>query len=341
MLGEFDKEHARKGLGTYTVKELRSVAGAICAAWLIGDIEAISLTDQEGTKETPGYRSLTLAEAEKVQAALGRRVFIAAALEPETVDYAHRTTAEFLGAEWLAQKVRNGLPIGRLQALMGVDGQPASELRGLHAWLAVHLPTHAKALIEADPYGVLTYGDAAALSTPACAHLVHSLGKLSKVNPWFRSGGQASPSIGALARKDMVPEFQKVLRSPTVGFGIRSVVVDALSIGAPLPEMKKDLVTGVQSNNWPYRDRAVAMNTLLRLGQDGKDAVVQIFRSGLGASENDYRLRTIILERLYGDPFGVADVVELINSFLNVKANRGSAMEFIGKIAPRRPPSHS
>jgi hypothetical protein len=40
-----------------------------------------------------------------------------------------------------------------------VGGHPAPELRGLHAWLAVHLPEFAPRLIEADPYGVLTYGE--------------------------------------------------------------------------------------------------------------------------------------------------------------------------------------
>jgi hypothetical protein len=71
-----------------------------------------------------------LADPQKIQAALGRRVFVAG-LEQETVDYAHRTTAEFLGASFLAAQIRGGLPLGRVLALIGVDGHPAPELRGL------------------------------------------------------------------------------------------------------------------------------------------------------------------------------------------------------------------
>ena len=71
--------------------------------------------------------------------------------------------------------MRAGLPFGRVVALMGVDGHPASELRGFHAWLAVRLPEHADELIEADPYGVLTYGDAASLSPSSCAALIRAL----------------------------------------------------------------------------------------------------------------------------------------------------------------------
>jgi predicted NACHT family NTPase len=139
MLQEFDPDRARRGSGVYSVAELRPVAGAICAARLISDVEAISLTDQEGTPEIPGYRSLIFSEPAKTQAALGRRIFVTGA-EPESVDYAHRTTAEYLAAAFLAERIREGLPFGRVTALIGVDGHPAPELRGLHAWLAVHLP---------------------------------------------------------------------------------------------------------------------------------------------------------------------------------------------------------
>ncbi len=240
MLEESNPDRARRGSGTYSVAELRPAAGAICAARLISDIEAISLTNQEGTPDIPGYRSARLFPPEQVQAALSRRVFDAGT-EPETVDYAHRTTAEFLAAEYLATQIRNGLPLGRVMALVGVDGHPAPELRGLHAWLAIHLPEYADQLIGADPYGVLAYGDAASLSPSSCAHLLRELDRLSKSNPWFRSGNWQSLPIGALARSDMVEEFRAVLNNPDSGFGIRSVLVDALSLGTPIPEMLPDL----------------------------------------------------------------------------------------------------
>lgn len=162
MLQEENSERTRTGGGVYTGQELRLPAGSALAARLISDIEAISLADQEGTETIPSYRTLPFFEPGQILAALGRRVFAAGPI-PESVDYVHRTTAEYLGAAWLAQAIRAGLPIGRVVALMGVDGHPAPELRGLHAWLAVHLPEYAERLIDADPYGILTYGDAASL----------------------------------------------------------------------------------------------------------------------------------------------------------------------------------
>jgi predicted NACHT family NTPase len=55
LLAEFDEERARSRNGSLSVAELRPVAGAVCAARLISDVEAVSLTDQEGTDDIPGY----------------------------------------------------------------------------------------------------------------------------------------------------------------------------------------------------------------------------------------------------------------------------------------------
>jgi predicted NACHT family NTPase len=315
MLEEFDQERARGGASSFSVAELRPVAGAICAARLISDVDAISLTDQEGTLDVPGYRSLHFFPAEKVRAALGRRVFDGGS-KPETVDYTHRTTAEFLAAGFLATQVRGGLPFGRVWALIGIDGHPATELRGLHAWLAVQLPEHADQLIEADPYGVLTYGDAAALSPSSCAGLVRALDKLSRSNPWFRSGNWQARPIGALARPDMVNAFRAILNSQDAGFGVRSVVVDALSLGTPIPEMLPDLAAVLVRQASPYAERVHALSALLRLGDAGKAAICNAFQTQLGSTANDLRLRAEIARVFYGNPYGPADVTDLVNESL-------------------------
>ncbi|UWU83181.1 hypothetical protein N2605_27055 [Bradyrhizobium yuanmingense] len=253
-----------------------------------------------------------------MQAALGRRIFDAGQ-EPETVDYSHRTMAEYLAAEFLAARVRDGLPFGRVVALLGVDGHPAAELRGLHAWLAVHLPERADELIEAAPYGVLTYGDAASLTPSSCASLVRALDRLSKENRWFRSGNWESRSIGGLARPDMVGEFRAILNHPDSGFGVRSVVVDGLALGTPIPAMLPDLAAVLARQASPFAERARALAALLRYGSNGETAIKQVFDSALGKTANDLRLRTEIIRALYGGHFGAAEVVALLNDARRVK----------------------
>ena len=139
LLQEHNRARSRSGEGVYTPDELRDSAGAICATHLIADVEGISLKENDDRAEFPSYRTIGVPDIDRARAALGRRAFKQGPIE-ETVEYSHRTTAEYLAAAWLAKKVRGGFPIRRVHALIGVDGYPASELRGLHAWLPVFLP---------------------------------------------------------------------------------------------------------------------------------------------------------------------------------------------------------
>lgn len=50
MLQEPNAERARAGAGTFSIAELRPAAGAVCAARLISDVEAISLTDRKARR---------------------------------------------------------------------------------------------------------------------------------------------------------------------------------------------------------------------------------------------------------------------------------------------------
>jgi predicted NACHT family NTPase len=318
MLREFDPERARTGFGAYSADELRPVAGAICAVRLISDAYGVILSDQEGTDDVPGYRTLTLFPPELVSAALTRRVFVSTS-EPETVDYGHRTTAEYLAAEFLAAQVRGGLPFRRLVSLIATDGHPASELRGLHAWLAIHLPERAEQIIEADPYGVLTYGDPASLSTSSCVCLIRALGRLSKENPWFRSERRQSPTLAALARPDLIGELRAVLRDREAGFGIRSVVIDALWLGTPLPELTTDLADVLARKDASYVERLHALLALIRMEEGGVAAVTEAFRTNIGADVNGIRLRANVLEHLYGAPFDATDVVQLLDDSLQME----------------------
>lgn len=310
MLQEPNSDRARTGAGRYGANEVRPAASAIFAASLISDVEAVSLTEQEGTADVPGYRSIPFASHPILQAAMSRRVFVPG-LEPESVSYAHRTTAEYLGAKFLADRVRTGLPLSRVTALLGVDGHPAPELRGLHAWLAVHLADRAEEFIEADPYGVLTYGDAASLTPSACRTLIKALGRLSQNEPWFRSGWDRAPALGALARADMISELRTLLGDKASGFGARSIAIDAFWLGCLAPEAVPELAAAFADDSLPYVPRLHALFALERLGDVGRQAAMLAF-AGLGQSMNDMRLRADSILLLWGDCHGLADVLALV-----------------------------
>jgi len=311
MLHENNAERARIGTGVFTGDELQLAAGGALAARLISDVEGIGLADQERDEAVPSYRTLPFFTPEKTLAALSRRVFGVGPV-PESVDYIHRTTAEYLGAAWLANAIRAGLPIGRVRALIGVDGHPTPELRGLHAWLPIHLPEFAEQFIDADPYGVLTYGDAGSLSRSHCVHLLRALEHLSSTDPWFRGGHYEAPTIGALARLDMVDEFQAILSSPDEGLGVRRIVLEAVVLGTPLPALRGELSKLLRTGTRPYTERSYALTALFRFGDAGRDEIVGVCANELGTDQSSLRIRADAIGRLYGNPYGSSDVVTLV-----------------------------
>jgi hypothetical protein len=70
--------------------------------------------------------------------------------------------------------------------------------------------------------------------------------------------------------------------------------------------MKPDLGEILVGEALPDAERVHALLALLRLGDEGKAAVIDTFRAGLGMTVNGLRLRAEIIQRLYGQPFGAA-----------------------------------
>jgi hypothetical protein len=314
LLTQPNKKHAQKDRGIYVSEELRDAAGAACAARLIGGVSGLSLDSGPSSPDLPCFRSLKpiSEDLQKLEAALGRRTF--RSIGDRKVDYSHRTVAEYLAAEWLANRIRAGLPIGRVLALTSVDGQPAAELRALHAWLVVHLPEYAGILIDADPFGALSYGDAAPLSVTDKQHLLGALERLSETDPWFRAGNWSAANIGALSDVGLADAFRRILSSKK-NFSLRSIVLDALAHGCPVPALLPDLrkILAGKKRNDSERSRALA--ALVRLGAAGKNGALEVFEA-LRGKQDEVRLRCEIITQLYGSGLGATDVVSLIDDTL-------------------------
>lgn len=308
LLREPNVEHSERAdvVHQQTLASVSDAAGALCALRLVSDCTGFSL-QPEGTDDTPGWREIPLAEPAAIQAALSRRVF-AAAGAPHAVDYLHRTIAEYLGAGWIAGKIAAGLPLGRVLALLGAEGQPASSLRGLHAWLAVRSPESAPALIEADPMGIVMYADAARLPPSDKRRLLSALGRTAERDPWFYQGIYAAYGVGALADPAMADTFRDLLRAADTPFALRKLIVDAVAMGSPMPALREDLHALLIDPQQPFALRDGALDALLAMDDEGRRAVVSAY-SGLGNDDNGLRLRCIALRALYGQGLGMDEVL--------------------------------
>jgi hypothetical protein len=249
---ERNDEHrgATRGAAPPT-EALLDAAGRLCAVMLLANEPVVSLTEEAGRLSVRD-----LIDGENVRAALTTRLF-AGQGGMESFAASHRTVAEYLSARHLARLIQDGMPVGRVLALMtGPDGVVVSGLRGLHAWLAVHCAAQRSRLIDADPWGVVLYGDVCGFSTRDKTRVLEGLAGLARDDPGFRRGSRTARPLGALCAPEMEGVFREILTSPLrepAQQALADCVVDAAHYGPPLPAALTDVLLCVvrEADRWP------------------------------------------------------------------------------------------
>lgn len=211
--------------------------------------------------------------------------------------------------------------MGRLRSMLGFEGYPSSELRGLHAWLAVFLPQYAQVFIEADPYGVLTYGDAASLPIAEKQNLLVALSKLSERDPWFRNHGLNS-YLNGFATVEMEAQLRQIVRDPHSSFSLRMIVLESLSVATPIVALSDDLINIAKSEDSSYAEKEEAITALIHFGVSGQKFSVRFYGELKDKNHESIRLRNHIIQLLYKDYFTPQDIAQLLIDTLNITSER-------------------
>ncbi|ORC47827.1 hypothetical protein B2G74_22240 [Burkholderia sp. A27] len=309
-LSERNNVHSRKD--PFSAAELRATAGALCALRLISDVDGFGLDYNTSDAAYPGVNSVPFLNGNKVEAVLRRPVFDAIP-GASRVDYVHRTTAEYLAAEWLADQMEKGLPARRVSALLGPDHRPATEVRGLNAWLPTFSSKFAQSFICADPYGVLSYGDPAGLSRALRLCLLEALSELSAADPWFRSQDSTGERLSGMCIPEMIPALRSILESAQPDHSMRLLVLDSLAAGGSAQDLV-DPVRGIllDGNAW-HVERERAFDVLWAVGEPALELIRSSLRQLPPLDASCIQLRSYVISVAYGTLFGTADVVTLLN----------------------------
>ena len=217
----------------------------------------------------------------------------------------HRSIAEYLAARWLGDKLdRESLPHGRLlNLLLGFDGGVVADLRGLLAWLAQQSTSIRRRLIEADPLGIVLYGDVGPFSTADKRYLLQALHQQGERFPGYRWHlWQDMAGFKALADESLLEDFQRILQASERDEATQShmdCVLDILEYGhvdttlaAPLLAIIKDI------SLWP-RLRTSALSIWLEMASPAESkALFSQICSGEVEDEDDEFLSQL-LDRLY------------------------------------------
>ena len=236
------------------IDQILDDAGKLFAMLLLASEAGVSVSPDMGQSAKLSLESIpNELKFSDIQAALASKLFSTSAGHSAP---RHRTIAEYLGAKAIGGLIENGLPIGRVLAMMsGQDGGIVEPLRGLHAWMAVTCPQARTQLIDRDPLGVVMYGDVRGFSKSEKRQVFDALGREAKRYAWFRSGAWNAHPFSALGTQDMVAAMQEILSSNERSVAHQSLmdcVMDAIQFGDDLPEML------------PYLEQVMRNATLIR-----------------------------------------------------------------------------
>ena len=289
-----------------SVASLLDAAGYLCAVQMLSGKAGFSLDEEASSDPYIYWKDLN-----------GNRLPLLEALKSNlfTKDVescftpVHRSVSEYLGARHLAGLIGEGLPLGRLLALMtGEDGGVVSDLRGLAAWLAVHSLAARRTLIERDPLAVVLYGDVRNFSVQDKKMVFEQLEAEAGRYPWFRNGewNQASfgTSFGALATKDMTSTFREILVKPMQNESdqvLSDCVLDALQYGDAIAELADVLEAVARNRDHPDFICRGALRALFRAVSNEKQRFLNLADDILKGvvEDRDDEMLGILLQDLY------------------------------------------
>ena len=267
LLKEHNREHQIANPDVVGIPRLMNEAGRLCAVQLLAGNAGYTLTGNGiGDPGFPALDQIPGGDRATLRYVLSTKLFEGPS--EGRVAPVHRQVAEFLAAKYLASRISEGLPIGRILALTtGDDGVPVSELRGLTAWLAAHSKTGRSEIITRDPLGTILYGDVRDFSTHEKRRLLERLEREATQKPWFWRLFAMDARCGDIATPDMGEAIRETLRDSARDDARQSfvrIVLLSLKHSRLLPGLADPILEIVRDESWSDGVRVAALDALIR-----------------------------------------------------------------------------
>ena len=277
LLGEHNEDH-RIAQTDHGVSDLMNASGRLCALQLLTGTAGYSLSSGDSDPHFPGLDQVPGQDRAILRSCLQSKLFETPA--PRRAVPVHRQIAEFLAARYLADLVENGLPVGRILALMaGHDGVVVSELRGLSAWLAAHSQRSRAEVIVRDPLGTVLYGDASDFSESEKRGLLDGLKREAGKNPRSIVTLQLDSRLGDLVSSNMEKLYSEFLTAPSREDSWQffiAILIEALRYGERLPGLADPLMDLLRDDTWRPGIRLSAIEPFVRHRRNDEDAYSEL-----------------------------------------------------------------
>lgn len=321
-------------------------AGQLFAVQLLAGKSGVALDFDASNPDFPTLEQLKPANLAAASRSLQSRLFTQAANHDERLIPCHRSVAEYLAANWLAEALdRHELPLERLlNLLLGCDGGVVADLRGLFAWLAQRSAMARPRLIEIDPLGIVLYGDAQPLSPADKRRLLQALRQQADRFPgfrWYLWHGQEA--FGALADETLIEDLRQILQTRQRDEGTQShidCVLDILQYGGAMPVLAEPLLAMVRDATlWP-RLRHGALKAWLKLNSplEAKALLTQINSNQI--EDEDDELLSRLLDHLYPDHLKPDELLQCLHLSKDSRLVGGYLMFWDYRLPERAPNNH-
>ncbi len=278
LLEEHNEDHRIAQPDSSGVSSRMDAGGRLCAIQLLSGAAGYSLSGSDSDMHFPGFDQVPKQDRATLRSCLQSKLFETST--QRRVAPVHRQIAEFLAARYLAGLVENGLPVGRILALVtGHDGVVVSELRGLSAWLGAHSKSSRTEVIACDPLGTVLYGDASRFSPDEKRSLLDGLQQEASANPRFIATLRLDSRLGDLVSSEMEEDYRKILADPSREDAWQSfivILIEALRYGERLPGLAGPLMRLLRDDTWWPRIRFRAIQAFLRHHRDDEGASAEI-----------------------------------------------------------------
>ncbi len=306
LVSEDNQHHKSGAAGSWSDEKLLEAAGYIAATMLLSGFPTISTRPNDGVFSVSALQ-IDLSQAQET---LRRRLFHV--IEDGRSAFFHRIIAEYLAGRYLAKQVtENALPAERLLALMlGDDGRPVPDLRGLFASFATATNHLADLHVKRDPLGIIFYGDASYLSTDIKRRILKEIVQIAENDPYFRAHS-AENQLGYSSRRYMgtlcIPELEDDLREILENEKYKdhnhliSSICEIIEYGTPLPDLRPTLLKIVRDNSRGSWQREEALDAFIAICPDQIEEMRILLRElhEENIQEDAPSMRARLLAKLY------------------------------------------
>ncbi|WP_421360254.1 hypothetical protein [Agrobacterium rosae] len=282
---------------------------------LLSGASGISLTERNADRDFPSVSAL-LSTGRGGSEAAHTGLFKPADSEDQH-EPIHRIIAEHAAARYLTRRIEapsDRLSLRRVMSVIAPNQVTRDELRGLLAWMATEGGVSVeRAVIDIDPYAIISNGDPSFLSASSKSYLLKKLAEVAEINPHFR-GADAWREFSASGffTDDIVADVEKNLKEKPTSDALSSLLLELLK-GTPAAEKLTDLLATIllDRNEGRYQ-RKRALRVLL---ENSNFESVTAFEALLAeASHQALELASELFEFCYAKHLSLDDGNRLLQS---------------------------